>query len=1445
MNKIFENKNNKNIGEKKMENNRKVVKENLNITKEKPDMKYILEYSPVVLTTKNNLLEVGKIDHAIIFKYKIQKGIDNKKYRVYYPEVIPIKDILSNISNPNLTLQIREENEKWLREFLNELPRVEDIERKEVLNLIYQNSIHGVKILKDTIMYTNNDRHFVSTDKGIRNVSKGELMAYSILKAYQFFVKKYEKENKILIPTLKLGPEKVIYFAESDIVLDIIKERDLLEEFKGITTPQKAFQRLHKFLSPLTELPHAEVYVSDTDNILGIPKYKRNPKQSLTEGVLLVTKTYADKANLVEGAKFSYTLKSLTHIVEDSVLFIDGKQYDVALSMDENKWKVEASKLGNILKAFTDKTPDVNARLFKIVEFKANNMFFTRMENNLREETKENLQTIQKILKNQSELEKILTKDKKSFKPRYEKFLFDILSIDLFNKEEKTEYDGLEREMHPTLTDLGYKILNKDLATDITYKENGQIYKNVKGPWLINSADRKPELNKQLYPRLGKAVAKLLTHDVVYSKFVGCSGTVLPMNMKPEDSYPVAYNVTDENRVLYSNKLSMFEKIEQIEFIRERNAKLAELGIGQDLIYVQRHPSMLGVWTKLFYSPSTKLFYVDEELWNVFFGGDFDGDNFVGLYPYHPLNKELNNLNGNIIDPIDNKRMIALIDTNPEIKKLLVEGLFNKINGLRARFTSDNKIAEDIKIINDITAKITSMNPKYKYVEKKYNKFFINKEYQNWADAQDGKEIVGKIHSIVCNALTFFVQNLRVEEDLKFSTYFIYFHIQPAIEGLKQDEEGKIPNIKDLLIEMVFVFKEMFGEERLKKLHIPTIEEVNEHKLIYSKVRNFETIGLLNKDKDEYVYDDLFYKKEKLMEIAKKIKTPWTNKYRKLIKLAEKYYPLAKSQNPTNPPTSPEPTDPETKNTDVMIPTKEEKKMDTSIVDKKVNEIMKEHIDLIKHNKWDENDIKNRILDVEDNLMSDKDIEEMLMNEYEELRKEEVMAEILPLTLQAVKEELSQYNVDTIRKPTKDGYGKERWGEYRDLSPRIKREFFSDTSTLKWDEAEGYIQAVKGDKFDLFEYLRVIDMKIPVGINNKKQKKEKKMKTTTNEVKIQKQEDKTMNKKITSVSSTSEQKVESKIVIYTDGSYNTKTNVGSWAYVMLKDKVKIHEASGKTKENFLVSRNIAGECTAVLKALQYCDANNITKVEIHHDLEGVQKWAKPINGEKRWKATTEITKVYQTWFDKYTKKINVDFVHVKGHSGETWNEYVDELAGKISGTKNTQLASSTPLQKTEIKTSYYAGIGNRETPQEILELMEKIGKKLAQNGVILRSGHAIGADQAFEKGCDSVKGKKEIFIANDAKNDKAALDLAASIHPAWDKCSEYAQLLHARNGYIILGKNLNTPVDFVICYQDESRKFGGTRQGMKLAQLKGIKVYNLWKPNVRKAIEERLASLNK
>ena len=53
--------------------------------------------------------------------------------------------------------------------------------------------------------------------------------------------------------------------------------------------------------------------------------------------------------------------------------------------------------------------------------------------------------------------------------------------------------------------------------------------------------------------------------------------------------------------------------------------------------------------------------------------------------------------------------------------------------------------------------------------------------------------------------------------------------------------------------------------------------------------------------------------------------------------------------------------------------------------------------------------------------------------------------------------------------------------------------------------------------------------------------------------------------------------------------------------------------------------------------------------------------------------------------------------------------------------------------------NYYAGIGSRETPSEILKLFENVGKFLAKKNFILRSGHAPGADISFENGADKIK----------------------------------------------------------------------------------------------------------
>lgn len=144
---------------------------------------------------------------------------------------------------------------------------------------------------------------------------------------------------------------------------------------------------------------------------------------------------------------------------------------------------------------------------------------------------------------------------------------------------------------------------------------------------------------------------------------------------------------------------------------------------------------------------------------------------------------------------------------------------------------------------------------------------------------------------------------------------------------------------------------------------------------------------------------------------------------------------------------------------------------------------------------------------------------------------------------------------------------------------------------------------------------------------------------------------------------------------------------------------------------------------------------------------------------------------------------------------------------------------------------YYAGIGSRDTPQHICELMHKIGHHLAKTGWILRSGHARGADRAFENACDEVGGLKEIFTAKN-KITSEALDLAEKFHPAWHNCDAYAQKLHARNGYIILGEDLKTPVNIVLCYSPGGFEKGGTSQGLRIAKANRIPILNLFEKDV-------------
>lgn len=133
----------------------------------------------------------------------------------------------------------------------------------------------------------------------------------------------------------------------------------------------------------------------------------------------------------------------------------------------------------------------------------------------------------------------------------------------------------------------------------------------------------------------------------------------------------------------------------------------------------------------------------------------------------------------------------------------------------------------------------------------------------------------------------------------------------------------------------------------------------------------------------------------------------------------------------------------------------------------------------------------------------------------------------------------------------------------------------------------------------------------------------------------------------------------------------------------------------------------------------------------------------------------------------------------------------------------------------------YAGIGSRETPTFILGYMTGLAMRLQKEGWWLSSGGAKGADTAFENGAGE---HKTIYRPKHAN--PAALELAAKFHPAWDRCDQYAKELHARNGMIVLGVDLKTPVKFIACWTKAGLAGGGTGQALRIAKAYNIPVFN-------------------
>ena len=167
-------------------------------------------------------------------------------------------------------------------------------------------------------------------------------------------------------------------------------------------------------------------------------------------------------------------------------------------------------------------------------------------------------------------------------------------------------------------------------------------------------------------------------------------------------------------------------------------------------------------------------------------------------------------------------------------------------------------------------------------------------------------------------------------------------------------------------------------------------------------------------------------------------------------------------------------------------------------------------------------------------------------------------------------------------------------------------------------------------------------------------------------------------------------------------------------------------------------------------------------------------------------------------------------------------------------------------------------IGSRQLEQkqeyfDDIKLCYNVCMRLAQLGVTFTSGLCeLGMDgiaqKAYSKAVDLGLAKEsqfEVYVADQYNIRRSTLPrrhlaivrnkdliseterIASEVHPAWDRCNEWARGMHSRNCHQILGYDLQSPVDAVICWTPDGKIQGGTATAIRISMKYDIPVFNL------------------
>lgn len=143
--------------------------------------------------------------------------------------------------------------------------------------------------------------------------------------------------------------------------------------------------------------------------------------------------------------------------------------------------------------------------------------------------------------------------------------------------------------------------------------------------------------------------------------------------------------------------------------------------------------------------------------------------------------------------------------------------------------------------------------------------------------------------------------------------------------------------------------------------------------------------------------------------------------------------------------------------------------------------------------------------------------------------------------------------------------------------------------------------------------------------------------------------------------------MDSTVYVYTDGSSDYKEGTYGSGAVLLDSpneeaEVLAEVSKGGDKKALAKYNNVSGEVLACCYGIEKAIKLGYKQVVVYVDYIGLIKWY-----EGSWQARNILSQTYIKMLREYQKHITIEFVKVKGHSDNKWNDHVDMLAKKSIG----------------------------------------------------------------------------------------------------------------------------------------------------------------------------------